>query len=52
MEHGYAYFAKWSASRDGGSLLEQALKNLTWRGFERNFGSNGCNILDRGRASA
>jgi len=28
----YAYFAKWNAPRDGGSLLEQALKKscLAW----------------------
>jgi len=28
----YSYFSKWNAPRDGGSLLEQALKKSAWRG--------------------
>ncbi|UCU98557.1 IS5 family transposase [Acidovorax radicis] len=36
----HAYFAIWSEPREGGSLLEQALKKSGWRGPRETFGSN------------
>jgi len=48
----YAYFAKWNAPRDGGSLLEQALKTSGWRGPRATGSQRMQRVLDRGRASA
>jgi len=46
----YAYFAKWNAPRDGGSLLEQALKKSGWRGPRETGAQRMQRVLDRGRA--
>jgi len=46
----YAYFAKWNAPRDGGSLLEQALKKSGWRGPRTTGAQRMQHVLDRGRA--
>jgi len=46
----YSYFAKWNAPRDGGSLLEQALKKSGWRGPRETGAQRMQHVLDRGRA--
>jgi len=46
----YSYFAKWNEPRDGGSLLEQALKNLTWCGPRETGAERMQHILDCGRS--
>jgi len=46
----YAYFSKWNAPREGGSLLEQALKKSGWRGPRETGAQRMQHILDRGRA--
>ncbi len=40
----HSYFAIWSEPREGGSLLEQALKKSGWRGPER-LGRNACSAF-------
>lgn len=44
------YFAIWSEPREGGSLLEQALKKSGWRGPRETGASRLQHVLDRGRA--
>lgn len=46
----HSYFAIWSESRDGGSLLEQALKKSGWRGPRETGAQCLQHALDRGRA--
>jgi len=48
----YADFARWNVPRDGGSLLEQALKKSGWRGPRQTGAQRMQHILDCGRASA
>jgi transposase len=46
----HSYFAIWSEPRDGGSLLEQALKKSGWRGPRETGAQRLQHALDRGRA--
>ena len=46
----HAYFQIWSEPREGGSLLEQALKKSSWRGPRETGAQRMQHILDRGRA--
>ncbi len=46
----HAYFAIWSEPREGGSLLEQALKKSGWRGPADTGAQRLQHALDRGRA--
>lgn len=46
----HSYFAIWSEPREGGSLLEQALKKSGWRGPRETGAQRMQRILDRGRA--
>ena len=46
----HAYFAIWSEPRQGGSLLEQALKKSDWRGPRETGAQRMQRALDRGRA--
>ena len=46
----HAYFAIWSEPREGGSLLEQALKKSGWRGPRETGAQRLQHALDRGRA--
>ena len=46
----HSYFAIWSQPRDGGSLLEQALKKSGWRGPRETGAQRLQHALDRGRA--
>ena len=46
----HSYFAIWSEPRQGGSLLEQALKKSGWRGPRETGAQRMQHALDRGRA--
>ena len=46
----HSYFAIWSEPREGGSLLEQALKKSGWRGPRETGAQRLQHALDRGRA--
>lgn len=46
----HSYWAIWSEPREGGSLLEQALKKSGWRGPRETGAQRLQRILDRGRA--
>ena len=46
----HSYFAIWSEPREGGSLLEQALKKSGWRGPHETGAQRMQRVLDRGRA--
>ncbi len=46
----HAYFTIWSEPREGGSLLEQALKKSGWRGPRETGAQRLKHVLDRGRA--
>ncbi len=46
----HAYFAIRSEPREGGSLLEQALKKASWRGPRETGAQRLKHVLDRGRA--
>ena len=46
----HSYFAIWSEPRQGGSLLEQALKKSDWRGPRETGAQRMQRVLDRGRA--
>ncbi len=46
----HSYFAIWSEPRQGGSLLEQALKKSDWRGPRETGAQRMQRALDRGRA--
>lgn len=46
----HAYFAIWSEPREGGSLLEQALKKSGWRDPRKTGAQRLQRVLDRGRA--
>ena len=47
----HAYFQIWSATTvEGGSLLEQALKTVRWRGPYQTGAQRLQHVLDRGRA--
>ena len=46
----HSYFAIWSEPREGGSLLEQALKKSGWRGPRETGAQRLKQVLDRGRA--
>ena len=46
----HSYFAIWSKPREGGSLLEQALKKSGWRGPRETGAQRVQRVLDRGRA--
>ena len=46
----HSYFAIWSEPREGGSLLEQALKKSGWRGPRETGAQRLQYALDRGRA--
>ena len=46
----HAYFAIWSEPREGGSLLEQALKKSGWRGPRETGAQRLKRVLDHGRA--
>lgn len=46
----HSYFAIWSEPREGGSLLEQALKKSGWRGPRETGAQRLQRVLDRGRA--
>ena len=46
----HSYFAIWSEPRQGGSLLEQALKKSDWRGPREPGAQRMQRALDRGRA--
>jgi transposase len=45
----HSYFAIWSELREGGSLLEQALKKSGWRGPRETGVQRLQHALDRGR---
>lgn len=45
----HSYFAIWSEPREGGSLLEQALKKSGWRGPRETGAQRLQHALDRGR---
>ena len=46
----HAYFAIWSEPREGGSLLQQALKKSGWRGPRETGAQRLKRVLDHGRA--
>ncbi len=46
----HSYWAIWSEPREGGSLLEQALKKSGWRGPRDTGAQRLQRVLDRGRA--
>ena len=46
----HSYFAIWSEPREGGSLLEQALKKSGWRGPRETGAQRTADAVDRGRA--
>ena len=46
----HSYFAIWSEPREGGSLLEQALKKSGWRGPRETGAQRLQHALDRRRA--
>jgi hypothetical protein len=46
----HSYWAIWSEPREGGSLLEQALKKSGWRGPRETGAQRLQHVLDRGRA--
>jgi transposase len=46
----HSYFAIWSEPREGGSLLEQALKKSGWRGPRETGAQRLQHVLDRRRA--
>jgi transposase len=46
----HSYFAIWSEPREGGSLLEQALKKSGWRGPRETGAQRLQYVLNRGRA--
>ena len=46
----HSYFTMWSEPREGGSLLEQALKKSGWRGPRETGAERLQQVLDRGRA--
>ncbi len=46
----HSYFAIWSEPREGGSLLERALKKSGWRGPRETGAQRLQHTLDRGRA--
>ena len=46
----HSYFAIWSEPRDGGSLLEQALKKSGWRGPRETGAKRTADAIGRGRA--
>jgi len=46
----HSYFAIWSEPREGGSLLEQALKKSGWRGPRETGAQRTTDAIDRGRA--
>lgn len=46
----HSYFAIWSEPREGGSLLERALKKSGWRGPRETGAQRLQHALDRGRA--
>jgi transposase len=46
----HSYWAIWSEPREGGSLLEQALKKSGWRGPRETGAQRLKHVLDRGRA--
>ena len=45
----HSYFAIWSEPRQGGSLLEQALKKSGWRGPRETGAQRMQRVLDSGR---
>jgi transposase len=45
----HSYFAIWSEPREGGSLLEQALKKSGWRGPRETGAQRMQRVLDSGR---
>ena len=46
----HAYFVIWSEPREGGSLLEQALKKSGWRGPRETGAQRTTDAINRGRA--
>ena len=46
----HSYFAIWSEPREGGSLLEQALKKSGWRGPRTTGAQRTADAINRGRA--
>ena len=46
----HSYFAIWSEPREGGSLLQQALKKSGWRGPRETGAQRLKRVLDNGRA--
>lgn len=46
----HSYWTIWSEPREGGSLLEQALKKSGWRGPRATGAQRLQQLLDRGRA--
>ena len=46
----HSYFTIWSEPREGGGLLEQALKKSGWRGSRETGAQRLLHALDRGRA--
>lgn len=46
----HSYFAIWSEAREGGSLLEQALKKSGWRGPRETGAQRMQRVLDHRRA--
>ena len=46
----YSYWVIWSESREGGSLLERALKKSGWRDPRETGAQRLKQVLDRGRA--
>lgn len=46
----HSYWAIWSEPREGGSLLQQALKKSGWRGPRETGAQRLQRVLDRGRA--
>ncbi len=46
----HSYWAIWSEPREGGSLLEQALKKSGWRGSRETGAQRLQHVLDCGRA--
>ena len=46
----HSYWAIWSEPREGGSLLEQALKKSGWRGPRETGAQRTADAINRGRA--
>lgn len=48
----YQYFSQWSEQRDGGkgSVLEEVLKKIGWRGPTTQWSARAHELLHRGRA--